>query len=98
MLQPEQYPEDFPDLPKLDMLKRQAERLGLADHFYRVPQTTRFTNGPNNVGVNMSKSTLTGQDATGVNDGSKSSTLVNYVADAWNWGTEMYGYQDFPRR
>ena len=29
-------------------------------------------------------------DSTGVNDGSKSSTLVNYLSDAWNWGAEMY--------
>jgi hypothetical protein len=90
MLQPEKYPEDFPTLPKLDLLKRQADSLGLGNIFYRVPQTTRFENGPNNVGVNMHGSTLTGMDCTGVNDGSKSSTLVNYVADAWNWGTEMY--------
>ena len=25
-----------------------------------------------------------------VNDGSKSSTLVNYLSDAWNWGAEMF--------
>ncbi|KAM0248026.1 hypothetical protein ACHAQJ_009631 [Trichoderma viride] len=29
-------------------------------------------------------------DATGVNDGSKSTTLVNYLSDAWNWGAEMF--------
>jgi hypothetical protein len=29
-------------------------------------------------------------DTTGVNDGSKSSTLVNYLADAWNWGAEIF--------
>ncbi|KAI9870549.1 MAG: hypothetical protein M1823_008705, partial [Watsoniomyces obsoletus] len=29
-------------------------------------------------------------DSTGVNDGSKSSTLVNYVSDAWNWGAEIF--------
>lgn len=38
----------------------------------------------------MKASTLTGMDATGVNDGSKSSTLVNYLSDAWNWGAEMF--------
>ena len=51
MLQPEQYPEDFPPLLKLDLLKKQAELLGLQEKFYRVPQTTRFENGPNHAGV-----------------------------------------------
>jgi hypothetical protein len=89
MLQPEKYPEDFPVLPKLELLKKQARLLGLEQNFYRVPQTTRFENGPNNVGVQMQASALTGMDCTGVNDGSKSSTLVNYLSDAWNWGAEM---------
>lgn len=38
----------------------------------------------------MRASTLTGQDTTGLNDGSKSTTLVNYLSDAWNWGAEMF--------
>lgn len=38
----------------------------------------------------MAASALTGQDATGVNDGSKTTTLVTYLADAWNWGAEMF--------
>ena len=89
MLQPEPYPEEFPPLPKLTMLQKQANALGLGSHFYRVPQTTRFKNGPNSTGVEMQASALTGQDSTEVNDGSKSSTLVNYLSDAWNWGAEM---------
>ena len=51
MLQPESYPEDFPPLAKLDLLKEQARLLGLDKNFYRVPQTTRFENGPNYAGV-----------------------------------------------
>lgn len=38
----------------------------------------------------MSPSALTGQDSTGVNDGSKTTTLVTYIADAWNWGAELF--------
>lgn len=53
-------------------------------------QTTRFKNGPNACGVEMSPSAMTGQDCTGVNDGSKTTTLVTYLADAWNWGAEMF--------
>ena len=90
MLQPESYPMSCPDLPKLDMLARQAKLLNLEEKFYRPPQTTRFVEGPNNVGVEMKASKFTGMDCTGVNDGSKQSTLVTYVADAWNWGAEMY--------
>lgn len=37
----------------------------------------------------MKASTLSGQDCTGVNDGSKNSVLMNYLPDAWNWGAEM---------
>ena len=89
MLQPVPYPQEFPPLHKLTMLQKQADALGLGDQFYRVPQTTRFESGPNSTGVEMQASALTGQDTTGVNDGSKSSTLVNYLSDAWNWGAEM---------
>lgn len=56
----------------------------------KVPQTTRFHNGPNSTGVEMNPSALTGQDATGLNDNSKNSTLVTYLADAWNWGADMF--------
>jgi hypothetical protein len=90
VLQPEPYPLDFPDLPKLQLLQKQAELMNLGDKFYRVPQTTRFVDGPNSTGVEMQASALTGQDATGLNDGSKSTTLVNYLSDAWNWGAEMF--------
>ncbi|PMD29237.1 GMC oxidoreductase [Hyaloscypha variabilis F] len=90
MLEPEEYPGDWPDLPKLNMLERQAEALGWKEKFKRVRQTTRFKGGPNSTGVEMYPSALTGMDSTGLNDGSKSSTLVNYLADAWNWGTEMF--------
>ncbi|KAH7393666.1 hypothetical protein BKA64DRAFT_578312 [Cadophora sp. MPI-SDFR-AT-0126] len=90
VLEPEEYPKDWPELPKLTMLERQAKALGWGEKFKRVPQTTRFKGGPNSTGVEMYPSALTGMDCTGVNDGSKSSTLVNYLADAWNWGAEMF--------
>ncbi len=89
MLEPKKYPSNAPPLSKLSMLERQAKVLGFQEDFSRVQQTTRFEDGPNWVGVQMSASTGSGQDCTGVNDGSKSSTLVNYLSDAWNWGAEM---------
>ncbi|KAI5867312.1 FAD/NAD(P)-binding domain-containing protein [Durotheca rogersii] len=90
VLEPETYPEDWPKLPKLELLKKQAACLSMEDKFRRVRQTTRFRNGPNSCGVEMSPSALTGQDCTGLNDGSKNTTLVTYLADAWNWGTDMF--------
>lgn len=90
MLQPEEYPNDFPKLHKLEVLKEQAEALGYGDKFRKVRQTTRFRNGLNSCGVQMSASRLTGQDVTGINDGSKTTTLVTYLADAWNWGADMF--------
>lgn len=90
VLEPVPYPDDWPNLPKLTMLERQAKHLGLEEKFRRPRQTTRFKNGPNSTGVEMYPSALTGMDSTGVNDGSKSSTLVNYLSDAWNWGAEMF--------
>lgn len=90
VLQPEIYPMDWPDLPKLTMLERQAKALGWGDKFKRVPQTTRFKGGPNSTGIEMYPSASTGMDSTGLNDGSKNSTLVNYLSDAWNWGAEMF--------
>jgi choline dehydrogenase-like flavoprotein len=89
VLEPKAYPMDWPELPKLTMLERQQEALGLGK-FYRPSQTTRFEGGPNSTGVEMNPSALTGMDSTGVNDGSKSSTLVNYLSDAWNWGAEIF--------
>ena len=38
----------------------------------------------------MSASTLSGQDCTGINDGSKTTTLASYLADAWNWGADLF--------
>ncbi|KAI2894196.1 CAZyme family AA3 [Aspergillus niger] len=90
VLEPAQYPSTFPKLLKADLLERQSELMSWGDNFYRVPQTTRFEDGPNSTGVYMQASQLTGMDATGINDGSKSTTLVNYLSDAWNWGAEIF--------
>ncbi|KAJ7773668.1 hypothetical protein DFH07DRAFT_952716 [Mycena maculata] len=90
MLQPVPYPKEYPALKKLQVLEKQAEALGQADSFYRVPQTTFFHDALNNAGVEMKASTGSGQDSTGVNDGSKNSVLMNYLPDAWNRGAEIF--------
>lgn len=38
----------------------------------------------------MRASTGSGQDFTGINDGSKNTVLATYIADAWNWGAEIF--------
>lgn len=54
------------------------------DHNLAVKQAVTFEDRINAAGVEQHASTLVGNDATGVNDGSKNSTLVNYVSDAWS--------------
>ncbi|KAH7101205.1 FAD/NAD(P)-binding domain-containing protein [Auriculariales sp. MPI-PUGE-AT-0066] len=90
MLEPSPYPADSPPLKKLQVFEQQARQLGIESKFYRPPQTTKWTDGPNSTGVQMKGSTLSGQDSTGVNDGSKTTTLVTYLSDAWNWGAEIF--------
>lgn len=90
MLQPSPYPTHYPPLHKLNVLEKQARALGQEQNFYRVPQTTFFHDGLNAAGVEMKASTGSGQDCTGVNDGSKNSVLMNYIPDAWNWGAEIF--------
>jgi hypothetical protein len=90
MLSPTPYPSTYPRLKKLDLLEKQAAFQGQEQNFYRAPQTTFFHDGVNNAGVEMKASTGSGQDCTGVNDGSKNTVLVTYLADAWNWGAEIF--------
>ncbi|CAG8576372.1 6145_t:CDS:2, partial [Scutellospora calospora] len=99
MLEPVPYPDDFPELPKLKTLEEQAKRLGSEYHenFKRPPITVTFEDRTNNAGVKQRRSTLTGNDTTGVNDGSKNSTLMNYVPDAWNHGCEIFCKIDVKR-
>ncbi|CAG8453825.1 11879_t:CDS:10 [Diversispora eburnea] len=99
MLEPVPYPEDFPSLPKLEALEKQAYKLGdeYAKNFYRPPITVHFEDRINNAGVPQNKSTLSGNDSTGVNDGSKNSTLMNYIPDAWNHGCEIFCSIDVKR-
>ncbi|KAK9311401.1 hypothetical protein V1524DRAFT_457423 [Lipomyces starkeyi] len=92
MLRPNTYPEDWPPLKKLSTLERQANQLGpdYSNRFGRAPITVTFDNGLNAAGVYQNASTLTGNDCTGINDGSKTTTLVTYIADAWNHGAEIF--------
>jgi hypothetical protein len=88
--QPMPYPATSPCPLKLSVFEQQAKTLKMHHNFYRAPQTTFFHNGINNIGIQMKASTGSGNDTTGVNDSSKNSVLMNYIPDAWNWGTEIF--------
>ena len=90
MLQPEEYPEDLPPLQKQLVLQQQAEATGLGKHFTTIRQTVAFRDKTNAAGVHLKASKLTGQDSIGLNDGSKNTVLTTYLADAFNFGAEMY--------
>lgn len=92
MLQPATYPDHLPPLRKTIHLQKLSDFLGSSDssQFYRAPITTFFHNGRNGTGVSMRANALTGNECTGLNDGSKNSVAVTYLADAWNWGAEIF--------
>lgn len=90
MFQPTPYPDNLPKPRKLSIFEDQARSLGLSHRLYRPPLTTCFENGYSNAGVEMQQSTGSGNECTGVNDGSKNSVLTTYLADAWTWGAEIF--------
>ncbi|CAG8030940.1 unnamed protein product [Penicillium salamii] len=90
MLQPSVYPEDFPTPSKLEHLKEQSKSMGHTKNFRRAPLTTFFHRGRNNAAVQMEANSRTGHECTGLNDGSKNSVATTYLADAWNWGAEIF--------
>ncbi|KAI3294229.1 CAZyme family AA3 [Penicillium roqueforti] len=89
MLQPSTYPDDLSP-NKLKHLQEELRWLGKRNNFYRVPLTIFFHNGCNNAGVPMQANRQSGHECTGLNDGSKNSVATTYLADAWNWGAEMF--------
>lgn len=90
MLQPDKYPEDLPPIQKQLVLQQQADAVGLGKQFTTVRQTVAFRDKTNAAGVHLNASELTGQDSVGLNDGSKNTVLATYLADAFNFGAEMY--------
>ena len=96
MLKPASYPENFPELPKLQALAGHGRRLYPRRNrarkaiFSRPPINVTFESGVNHVGVWQDASNGNGDDVTGSNDGAKNSTLMNYLPDARNHGAEIY--------
>ncbi|KAJ5762401.1 uncharacterized protein N7511_005783 [Penicillium nucicola] len=90
MLQPFTYPEKYSNPAKLEHLRNDSTWLGQGDNFYRAPVTTFFHGGRNKAGVPMHPNRRSGHECTGLNDGSKNTVATSYLADAWNWGAEMF--------
>ena len=88
MLRPAPYPDEFPELKKLEALKTAGAYL--EGNFYRPPITVNFKEGVNHVGVHQPACPLVGDCVTGCNYGAKNTTLMNYLPDARNHGAEIY--------
>ena len=88
MLRPAQYPERYPDLPKLDALKQAASMLG--QQCSRATIAVNFDAGLNHVGVEQHACMLCGDCVTGCNYGAKNTLIYNYLPDARNFGAEIY--------
>ncbi|GAB7327853.1 hypothetical protein MBLNU13_g11643t1 [Cladosporium sp. NU13] len=89
-LQPETYPQELPPIEKQLVLQQQAHAVGLWKQFTAVRQTVAFRDKTNTAGVHLNASRLSGQDSVGLNDGSKNTVLATYLADAFNFGAEIY--------
>jgi hypothetical protein len=58
--------------------------------FRKVPLTTFFKEERNTAGVKIQANSNTGNECTGLNDGSKNSVATTYLVDAWNWGADIF--------
>lgn len=90
MFRPTPYPATQFTPKKLGVFEEQARDLGVHDAFHRPPLTTTFDDGLNQAGVRMHANTGSGNECSGLNDGSKNSVLATYLADAWAWGAELF--------
>lgn len=90
MLRPNPYP-DARELPaKAKAHKASAEAMGEPDHWYRLPIAVTFEDGVNHVGVEQKACNDCGDCVSGCNNLAKNTTLMNYLPDAWNHGTEIF--------
>lgn len=90
MLQPNAYPSANPKLLKLEALRKAAQSIGPHARFYEADINVRFEDGPNAVGVDQKACDGCGDCVSGCNLGSKNTTQMNYLPDAWNHGAEIF--------
>jgi hypothetical protein len=87
VLQPTEYPES---VPKGNHLEEVSSSLDGENTFKKAPLTMSFFEGRNSVGIQMQANTGSGEECTGLNDGSKNSVATTYLTDAWFWGAEIF--------
>lgn len=88
MLRPIKTPDKY-QFDKIDALKKSADHL--KEEHYRLPINVNFDEQKNNhVGVFQPACTNCGDCVSGCNEGSKNTTLMNYLPDAKNHGAEIY--------
>lgn len=93
MLKPNAYPDNAPNLPKLDANKKSADFLKQGANFYKPPINVTFDKLPNNlnhVGVEQLPCNHCGDCVSGCNNKAKNTTLMNYLPDATNHGAEIF--------
>ena len=89
MLLPNPYPENAPQLPKLQSLEASAQAMGAP--FSRPPINVNFDlDGPNHVGVEQRPCQYCGDCMSGCNYRAKNTTHMNYLPDARNHGAEIF--------
>lgn len=88
MLQPAEYPDDWPELAKFNGLKTSGEALGQPAK--KLPINVTFESGANVAGVFQPACNLCGDCCSGCNVGAKNTTPMNYLADAVAHGCKVF--------
>ncbi|XP_071479196.1 cholesterol oxidase-like [Diadema antillarum] len=98
MMRPASYPDDFPSLTKLDVMReavdylvKDIEDLGTDDVFSKPPLYVNFNDmEENHVGVPQPACVGCGNCCSGCNTGAKNTLNLNYLQDAKAHGAEFY--------
>lgn len=95
MLKANPYPDNQPRLKKMAGLEKSAEFLkSKVEHkFYQPPIAVNFNqhaSGKNHVGMDQTPCILCGDCVSGCNHTSKNTVQMTYLADAWNYGAEIF--------
>jgi cholesterol oxidase len=88
MLKPAPYPDEYPELNKLNAHRRSGEFI--KEKFYKTPINVTFKDTTNHVGVEQKACTNCGDCVSGCNVTAKNTTQMNYLPDAWNHGAEIF--------
>ncbi|XP_054752962.2 uncharacterized protein LOC129258758 [Lytechinus pictus] len=98
MMKPQEYPQSYPSIPKLDAMKEIAhdfvtdiEDLRVDDVFYRTPLYVNFKTTKNNVaGIPQPACNNCGNCVGGCNTGAKNTLNMNFIPDAYAHGAKIF--------